>query len=349
MVASAAPGRRRPRCVKVLKVGTDFSGVDTCCTALHRMGIEHTLEFASDSDPACRKVLEHVHKPVMLHPNILDRSDEVAVDLYVWTPPCQDFSSAGKRAGVTGKRQVGNLISASLKYIKNKSPRVTVFENVPTLLSKKFVHVAKGIVRCQQQLGYKVHTAELNSKHYSLPQDRRRVFIVGIRSDSVKHKFHFPARSAPVKVASILDPLAPTDKPGRLPDNKRGKQRCLAAYKHVFLEKGVDPRRVPVMVDIDCSERFSTFGIDEARTVTKSRGGSGGPWVSSRGRRVTISELMRLQGLHAEDIPAEELGLSARQVGQMVGNAVPVNTMGCILAEALSSAGLTKKKHTFPM
>ena len=103
------------------------------------------------------------------------------------------------------------------------------------------------------------------------------------------------------------------------------------------------------MVDIDCSKQFSTFGINEARTVTCSRGGAGGPWIASRGRRVTTSELMRLQGFEAKDIPAEDLGLSARQVGQMVGNAVSVHTMGFILAEALSSAGLTKKKHTCPL
>ena len=50
-----------------------------------------------------------------------------------------------------------------------------------------------------------------------------------------------------------------------------------------------------------------------------------------------------------EDCPYEQLGISRRQVGLMVGNAVSVNTIGCILQEALWSAGLVMKRHTFPL
>ena len=315
------------------------------------MGVEHVLEFASDTDRSCRKVLAHVHKPRTLYSNVLDRSDDqvAAIDLYVWTPPCQDFSSAGKGRGTHGQTHVGELMSKSMHFIKTNRPRVTIFENVKRLISKKFVHVAKGIVACQRKLGYDVHVKVLNSKDYSLPQDRRRVFVVGVRKDCVKHKFGFPKKRKPVKVSSILDPVVPTDKPGLLPNHKRSKGLCVAAYSKVFREKNIDPRRVPIVVDIDCSPGYATFGIEEAKTITKSRGGVGGPWVSSRGRRVTISELMRLQGFRDEDIPMKELGLSARQVGCMVGNAVSVNTMGCLLSEALYSAGLTSEKIEFPL
>ena len=54
MAPKLAPKKRRPRCPKTLKVVSDYSGVDTCCVALKRMGVAHTVEFASDTDAVCR-------------------------------------------------------------------------------------------------------------------------------------------------------------------------------------------------------------------------------------------------------------------------------------------------------
>ena len=123
---------------------------------------------------------------------------------------------------------------------------------------------------------------------------------------------------------------------------------CKKAYKKAWESCRADPTKIPIAVDVDCSPQFATFGINQARTVTRSRGEEGGPWISSRGRRTTITELMALQGLQYEDIPYFELDLSNRQVGGMVGNAVAVNVIGNILSEALSSAGLTLEKKNFP-
>ena len=57
---------------------------------------------------------------------------------------------------------------------------------------------------------------------------------------------------------------------------------------------------------------------------------------------------MRLQGFTKEDVPWEAVGISQRQVGQLIGNAVSVNTIGCVLEEALWSAGLVTMRVTFP-
>ena len=57
----------------------------------------------------------------------------------------QDFFSAGKRKGIECSRDVGKLIKHSLAYIKEKRPRLTIFENVPSLLSKQFRAVFTGI------------------------------------------------------------------------------------------------------------------------------------------------------------------------------------------------------------
>ena len=66
------------------------------------------------------------------------------------------------------------------------------------------------------------------------------------------------------------------------------------------------------------------------------------------GRRTTLTELMKLQGFELTDVPWTTLKISPRQVGQLIGNAVSVNTMGAILEEALWSSGLAEKKVPFP-
>ena len=85
-------------------------------------------------------VLKKVHAPTTIWDDALARTpdDDVCVGFYMWTPPCQDFSSAGKRKkGIEGNRDVGKLVKRSLAYIRKKRPRLAIFENVPSLLSKQ--------------------------------------------------------------------------------------------------------------------------------------------------------------------------------------------------------------------
>ncbi|CAK0880248.1 unnamed protein product [Prorocentrum cordatum] len=328
---------RQPRRPKVLKLGSDFSGLETASVAMGRMGINHSLEFVGESDSACMSIIKKKCQPAHTFSDILERTEEeeTYVDVYVWTPPYQDFASGGKQKGVKGPRKTGNLIKKSIQYIKRNKPRVTIFEKVPALTNKKFIRILKGIEEAQKTLGYVVHVNKLNSKDFGVPQTRERVFLVGVRQDSVMHPFTWPQKQATPPVTSILEPKrATTDVAGRPPSSERSRGMCKDAYKKTY-EKKVDPRLTPVLVDIDCSKKFATHGINIARALTKTRGQDGGPRVSSRGRRATLHAMMRLQGFAKGDIPQAELDLSDRQI---------VHTMGAILSEALYSAGLTKTR-----
>jgi DNA-cytosine methyltransferase len=344
----AAP--RRPRCPKIIKFGSDFSGLDAAAAALKRMKVPHECVFASDLLKFSQKILQHVHKPKNIFTDILERTagQEEPVDLYVTTPPCQDFSSAGKQTGKDGPRHTGALIKKSLQYVRAHRPRVVIFENVLAMLQKKFKPVLAGILKAFHDLGYKVHHKALDSRDYGLPQDRRRLIIVAIQANAMKHEFKWPVIQQPApSVTKALDPWKPTDKVGRLPSSIRHKEACLTAYKDCY-KCGHDARMIPILVDIHASPKFMQYGIDEAKTITRTRGGDGGPWISTRGRLTTTSELLKLQGLTNEDVPWEAAGISQRQVGQLIGNAVSVNTIGCVLEEALWSAGLVMKRATFP-
>ena len=348
--ASPKKATRRPRCPKSLKVGSDFSGMDAFSVALKRMKIPHEVLFASDTNMTCRKVLDKVHNPQVIYDGIEDREadQDPSTDLYVWTPPCQDFSAIGKGAGKNGPQRSGALMARAMKYIKARQPRLTILENVKAMTNAKHRAVLRGIIKFLRDNNYEVFQKVLNAKHYGLPQERQRLIVVGIRKDCIKHPFRWPTINMKTpSVTTILDRQLPSDKPGRLPTKAREKERCQTAYKKAHAD-GHDARKVNVMVDVDASEKFQTFGVDVCKTLTRSRGGSGGPWASMRGRRLTTAELLRLQGFKQEDCPFGELGISRRQVGLMAGNAVAVNMAGVVLQEALWSAGLVMEKSMYP-
>jgi len=344
--AKAAVDKKVCRVPKIIRFGSDFTGLDTAAYALNRLGVRYVNKFASDVLPEARQLIELVHRPEKIIIDMLDRTvaDETQVDLYVWTPPCQDLSSAGKGSGFKGKRQTSKLVARSLAFIKRNRPRVTLFENVPRITSQKNLPFLRGMVKALESIGYNVYYKVLCARDYSVPQSRDRFYLVGVRADSERHTFQWPVPSAPMSASAVLDPFnAKTDLPGRLPDRAGAKKLVQKAMTAAF-KSGTDPRIVPVLIDIDCTEKFAVYGIDEAKTITRTRGGSGGPWVSNRGRRATIDELFKLQGFDSNAIPWQAAKITRRQAGQLVGNSVCLPVMGMILAEALYAAGLTTKK-----
>jgi len=99
------------------------------------------------------------------------------IDLLVGGTPCQSFSQAGERKGLEDDR--GNLVLNFLKIAREKQPRWIVWENVPGVLSsgdgKDFATILQEMV----DSGYGVAYRMLDARHFSLPQNRRRIFVVG--------------------------------------------------------------------------------------------------------------------------------------------------------------------------
>ena len=335
------------RVPKTIRLGSDFSGLDTGHFAMKGLGARFENKFTSDLLKEARLFQAKITKPEKMFSNMLARKpdEEIEVDVYLWTPPCQDLSAAGTGAGFGGGQQTGKLVARSLKFIKRRRPRLAVMEEVPRILSKKYRAKLLGIVKTLKNAGYKVYFKTVNAKDCKVSQNRIRFFLVSIRADSLRHKFEWPKPCKPVPATSILEPFNPkTDKVGRLPSNKRGKSLVKAACKSVLKKTRKDARKIPVLVDVDCTPKFATWGINQAQTITRQRGGTGGPWVTSRGRKLTTEELLKFQGFDPALVPWKEIGVSKRQIGQMIGNSVCPPVLGMVLSKAMLAAGLTSKE-----
>jgi len=98
-------------------------------------------------------------------------------DLLVGGFPCQSFSIAGKRGGFEDTR--GTLFFDIARLLKEKQPRLCLFENVKGLLSHDEGRTFRTIISTLDELGYDLQWQVLNSKDFGVPQNRERVFIAG--------------------------------------------------------------------------------------------------------------------------------------------------------------------------
>lgn len=191
----------------MIKVGSDFSGVGAFNQALNRLGIQYKEVFACDMDKYARQTFIHNYGEPDYYPtNVYEREIPAeSLDIYMTSPPCQAFSLAGKRLGKNDKR--GILFFNSLEFIEKNQPRFFIFENVKGLLSDnggktfsewvnllggKSVNGAPVLFSYEDAVNYHLYWQVLNAKEHGVPQNRERVFLIGIRDDE-DNNFRFPA------------------------------------------------------------------------------------------------------------------------------------------------------------
>ena len=106
----------------------------------------------------------------------IDPDDLPQFDLLCGGFPCQAFSNAGRRKGFADAR--GTLFFEIARLAEAKRPRYLLLENVPGLLSHDHGKTFAAILSALDDLGYHVEWTVLNSKHFGVPQSRRRLFLI---------------------------------------------------------------------------------------------------------------------------------------------------------------------------
>lgn len=157
------------------------SGIEAATVAWRPLGWR---AFAySEIEPFPCAVLEH-HYPNV--PNLGDMTQyetwpDATIDLLVGGTPCQSFSVAGLRKGLDDPR--GSLMLTYGEIARKYRPTWLVWENVPGVLSSNGGRDFGTFLGMLAELGYGFAYRVLDAQHFGVPQQRRRVFVVGYLGD----------------------------------------------------------------------------------------------------------------------------------------------------------------------
>ena len=193
-----------------MNVGSTFSGVGGFDLGLERAGM--SVVWQAEIDEWCRRVLRWHWPDAQIYNDVKDvgcgvgdrlpnavpgnrggdtdlqyRKGETdykttaAVDLLCGGFPCQDLSTAGKRAGFKGERS--SLFFEFARIANELRPRWIVLENVVGLLSSANGRDFGILLSTLSQIGYGCSWAVYDARYFGVPQRRRRVFIVGCLGD----------------------------------------------------------------------------------------------------------------------------------------------------------------------
>src|SRR5699024_1891932 len=111
-------------------------------------------------------------------------------DLLVGCYPCQGYSQGGARQS---SRSINYLFTEFGRALRQIRPKAFIVENVSGLMRSDNQALFQRQIRNFRAAGYRVKPKLLNAAEYGVPQERKRILIVGIRSDlDVQYEFPMP-------------------------------------------------------------------------------------------------------------------------------------------------------------
>jgi len=170
-----------------------FSGCGGLTEGLHQVvvnGAKFKTLAAVDVWSAACNTLERNHPGIKvfregLSDSVIDKLKKEfgsgGVDLIVGGPPCQGFSSSGRRA-LDDPRN--NLVKMYLKTIRALKPKAFLMENVVGFTTFQNGLICQDVMKSAENLGYRVFPAIIQASLYGVPQRRRRFVMVGVQDGS---------------------------------------------------------------------------------------------------------------------------------------------------------------------
>jgi DNA (cytosine-5)-methyltransferase 1 len=254
--------------------------------------------------------------------------------------------------GIQDKR--GRLFYEYIRILQDKKPKFFVAENVPGILSRTHIGEFERILQEFSKWGYKVKYKLLDARDYGVPQECKRVFIVGIRAD-LKQEFNFPiaeyaqnpAGSSSQQWRTLQETLA------RLPEARPALEKnyanlasdlsfpnheyAIGGFSSIFMSRNRVKCWDEASFTIQASGRHAPLhpNSSKMRKVEKDRWKFIGD--NPQYRRLSVRECARIQTFPDDFIFYYQ---KLEDAYRMIGNAVPVK-----LAEAIGMQILHQFNH----
>jgi len=318
-----------------LRVGTAFSGIGAPEWALKQLGIAHSNQFMVEIDKNARKtyLANFTTKQTFEDITKIDYNALNDIDIFFFGSPCQSFSMQGKRRGLEETR--GTLVYNGLQIIKAKNPKYFVYENVKGMLTHDKGNTFNVIKSAFEELNYTIQYTVLNAKHYNSPQNRDRLFIVGIRKD-IEQTFEFP------------QPLSYIPCVNEVMIEGEDYSNLLLSTKNI-VKKIPNPK-----TDIKIVAEFSNLKYASDKRICSTEGIS--PCLTKGGsktrfydtkhnvyRRLSEKELSRIQGFGDEYV----FPVANTHIKEQLGNSMAVQVMQSLLTNLVPHLLPNIQEETF--
>ncbi len=288
-----------------------FSGCGGSDYALQKLGYD--IVWANDIwQTACVAYQANLKDPRIQCGDIRDYRRFPAADLLIGCYPCQGYTQGGKRKWKDDDRNY--LYREFDRVLRAVNPKCFVVENVNGMVFGENRDLLNNQLTRYRAAGYRVKWGVLNAKDFGVAQNRRRVFLVGVRSDlDMEYKFpeptHGPGREHPYKTQKDELKNFPEWPEGdfntepfhwyylsrrRRYDWDEPSPCIVGHWRHVPLHPG--------------SPQLRRLGTDRWRFVSRAPA-----------RRLSYKECAALQGFPR----SYKWAGTVRQRFQMIGNAVP--------------------------
>jgi len=327
-----------------MKIASLFAGAGGLDLGFENAGFK--VIFANEYDESIWQTYENNHKCKLDKRDIrkIESHEIPDCDGIIGGPPCQSWSEAGSLRGIKDSR--GQLFFEYIRILREKKPKFFLAENVVGMLSSRHTEAVKKIKELFTESGYNLSVTLINVVDYGIPQDRKRVFYIGIRKD-LGFTFEFPkAPNEYVFLEQAIGDLKKTAVPA-LQKNKTNPnvkipnhEYFVGGFSTIFMsrnrvrqwnEPGFTVQATGRQAQLHPQAPKMVFVEQDKREFVKGK--------EKLYRRLTIRECARLQTFPDSFI----FYYTKLENGyKMVGNAVPVK-MAEIIATALKKQ-LKKKK-----
>lgn len=331
-----------------LKVVELFAGIGTQRMALKVLDIKHKVVAMSEIDKYAIQSYNLIHGET---PNLGDVSKIIPsevpdCDLLTYSFPCTDCSVSGNQLGL----QEGSGTSSSLLWyckgiIEAKKPKYLLMENVKNLLGKNHYKYFQEWCDVLNGFGYTNYYKVLNAKHYGVPQNRERVFMVSILGEH--EPYQFPDLE---DVSTCIEDILETNPDKKYYLTEDNKKKFIENIKEAGLETALEKinstekstQTVNIgnmynnKYDSQAGRIYGRNGVSP--TLSTMNGGNRQPKIiegkfdldyidSFELRKLTPLECWRLMGVNDFDYAKVKDVMSDTQLYKQAGNAIVVEVL----------------------